>query len=144
MSEQIASVFRPVVEAGWGAQPTSGEGALCGANALRQSLQAQHGVVLSPELVVEAARVVLDPDADPGADPILQGRDNFTGDQLAAVALQCGYRLGVVDVDPATGGYRAFVAGDPAGEEVLWVHHDANHWSSVGPSSNSYVEAQPP
>lgn len=137
-----AKALEPVLRAGWGPQPTSGEGALCGANALHQSLEAQGSQLgefaLARDEVVTAVRTVMPEYADPGhTGRILQSQDNFTADQLSAVANTMGLTLGVVDQHPDTGQLRAYTIGAPTGA-VVWLHHAHNHWSSVGPSQNPF------
>nr|WRW25203.1 CP [Bipolaris maydis chrysovirus 2] len=121
---------------GWGPELTSGEGLLCGARAVHQSLVARSQLEDAPppllDQVLTAVRTALTPEqlelvAAAGEDAVMS---DFTVDQLGAGLRQLGdYRLGVVQDDGTM-----YVHGAGEGQIIL-VHHSAGHWSSIGPAA---------
>jgi len=139
--------FKPVVRNEWGPQPTSGEGLLCGLNALHNSLRDQRptlGQINIDRATLHAALVtVLEETPDPAYadDPgtyIRHAERDFTAEQLAAVAAQVGVRLGVVDTDPGGTDRRAWIVPNGATGATVWVSNQRGHWNSVGPSANRF------
>lgn len=135
VNEEVRQYTDEVVNRGWGVQETSGRNLECGANALYQSLHAHHELMGSPgptrDDVLTALRNSLDPEqreqaANAGV-PVEES--NFTGDQLANALRHLGpYSLGVIDDMDARA--RAWRIGDG---EPIFVRHNANHWSGIGP-----------
>ncbi|WAO97410.1 putative capsid protein [Setosphaeria turcica chrysovirus 1] len=121
---------------GWGPELTSGEGLLCGARAVYQSLVARSQASDTPapllDQVLTAIRTALTPEqqelmATAGEDALLS---DFTVDQLGAGLRQYGdYRLGVVFDD---GTMQVHGGGDG---QIVLVHHSAGHWSGIGPAA---------
>nr|WRW25207.1 CP [Bipolaris zeicola chrysovirus 1] len=121
---------------GWGPELTSGEGLLCGARAVHQSLVARSQVEGTPppllDQVLTAVRTALTPEqlelvAAAGEDAVMS---DFTVDQLGAGLRQLGdYRLGVILDD---GSMQVHGGGEG---QIILVHHGPGHWSSIGPAA---------
>jgi hypothetical protein len=132
---------------GWGPEETSGEGLLCGARALHQSLSAMAAVEGQSGPLLDQVRTALEHAMTPEQTALAEaagvplGVDNFTVDQLAIGLRQLGdYRLGILTSTNGTGD--VMIHGEGDGEVVL-IHHDGrNHWSSIGPSSNVRLRRQ--
>jgi len=128
----------------WGPEQTLGENLECGARALHQSLNnllavdEEHGPLL--DTVRVALRDVMDEDQLEltGLAEVPIGNDNFTVDQLCEGLRQLGdYRLGVIQEEE--GQARLWVHGGGDGQ-IVFVHHQGGHWSSIGPrGSRTYI-----
>ncbi|AWC67508.1 capsid protein [Betachrysovirus aspergilli] len=127
---------------GWGPQPTSGEGMLCGARAIHQSLvsvAAADGE--QAPLFDEVHRALINaltPEQQELATAagVATGDSNFTVDQLTAGLSHLGeYRLGVIHLGERDNPVRLYGGG--TGEIILIAHDGHGHWSGVGPNTTS-------
>lgn len=131
---------------GWGPEPTSGEGMLCGARAVHASLdamaRAEDDIAPLLDTVITAIQNALTPEqrALMDAADVPVTLDNFTVDQLALGVRQLGrYQLGVVESTNGRGTVRVYGPDDDEAELVL-IHHDGRgHWSSIGPGGGKRV-----
>lgn len=124
-----------LIERGWAEQDTSGARLECGANALHQSLTAHHdtvgGKAPTRDEVMTALRASLTPEQRVRAEEagVRIEDNNFTADQMAGALRRFGpYSLGIISGPPERA--NVFAVGDG---EPVFVRHDSNHWSGVGP-----------
>lgn len=137
-----APSFREVTRRGWGVIPTSGEGLMCGARALKASVDALAGVEEAKTRQMDEIAELLINSMDDSEIARAQeagidmSANNFTVDQMSAAAAEMGYRLGIVE-ETNMGNHRAWVHAarrDVSDAPVLYVHNQMGHWSGVGPS----------
>jgi len=133
-----------LAQRGWGPEPTSGEGMLCGARALHQSLSAKSSAAGQPAPLLDQVLTAVQHALTPAQREFVEQHgeavrmDDFTVEQLSAGLRQFGdYRLGVIFNDGTVQ-----VHGPEQGEIVV-VHHDAAHWSSVGPGAMRTIRCRP-
>jgi len=113
--------------------PTSGEGLLCGARAIRGSLAAIGKSVQLPEAMEAICKALTQEQKDAAAAAGVPVTDrDFTADQLAAGLRQLGdYRLVVLHETDA--GVHTFSHGGTEKSTPVLVHNQGGHWSTVGP-----------
>lgn len=114
-------------------KPTSGEGLLCGANALQISL-GDHEMHLTSEHIAEAIRSAMTPEEVEmaAAAGVSLTASNFTADQLARGLQALGnYALYIVNEDEPIATVSRHDNGDERARPV-WVHYKAGHWSGIG------------
>lgn len=152
----VAEVPGPAREAvdraaacGWGPEPTSGEGMLCGARAIQASLdamaKADEEIAPLLDTVITAIQGALTPEqrALMEAADVPVTLSDFTVDQLALGVRRLGrYQLGVIESTNGRGTVRVYGPDDPEAETVL-IHHDGRgHWSSIGPGGGKRVRRE--
>jgi hypothetical protein len=138
-----ATSFSQIAARTWGVIPTSGEGLLCGARALKTSMDALSVAenLHAPQLdqVVETLTGAIATEEDrehADAAGVSIDVNNFTVDQMSVAAERMGYRLGVIEAE-VDGSHRVWLHAGPHttdGDPVVYVHNDNGHWSGVGPS----------
>lgn len=125
--------IRGAAGAGYRLQPTSGEGIICGANALQISLE-QVGARVTNDEVLNAVRGALNRDEVALIESAgIQVTDhNFTADQLARGLSALG-RYALVVVSEDAGGVTAYRVSAGLPDEVpVVVYHRGAHWQGVG------------
>lgn len=144
VQDDVREAVLDIALRGWGPEPTSGEGLLCGARALHQSLVARSSLANEPgpllDQVLTAVQHALTPEQQEFVEQHGEaaGMSDFTVDQLCAGLRQLGdFRLGVIFSD---GGVQVHGPGDG---DIVMVHHEASHWSGVGPGAMRTVRCRP-
>lgn len=117
-----------------GVIPTSGEGLMCGANAIGITLDAM-GEATDRDLIVTALQEALtDEDRERArVGGVSLEYANFTVDQMAAGVAQLGNYDLVVIQETETGAVMTRHGRDDTIRVPVVVHHRDNHWSGVGP-----------
>ncbi|QDB74972.1 MAG: putative coat protein [Coniothyrium diplodiella chrysovirus 1] len=143
VAPDATQTFAQIAARTWGVVPTSGEGLMCGARALKLSMDALHAAENLPappfdEVVdVLTGAIVTDDERERAeAAGVHLDTNNFTVDQMSIAAQRMGYRLGVIDSD-VNGSHRVWLnpaEGSTDGDPVLYVHNEHGHWSGIGPS----------
>lgn len=142
--DEGSTTVEEAAQKGWGPEPTSGDGLLCGARALHQSLT-NIAVATGDDKplfdnVLRAVREALTPEQQNIADlaQVAIGPRDFTVDQLGAGLRRLGdYRLGVVTTIDGRGSLQ--IHGPDTGRIVLVAHDGRAHWSSIGPNTHQQL-----
>ncbi|AKP45147.1 putative coat protein [Fusarium oxysporum f. sp. dianthi mycovirus 1] len=140
-SDNVRAAVQELAEQGMGPAPTSGEGALCGANALHMALQV---VQDTHELTVEAVNEML---RDAVRQTVTtedlgeQATSWYSETQMAAVSRELGYNLTVVE-GKGKGTAVAYSTTDiPDAKHLVVFQLTPGHWEGPG-TTNAHTRVK--
>jgi len=139
-----------IVNQGWGVVETSGEGLMCGAQAIYATLASMNAEGTARQYTFPEVSEALATSLTPAQSELMtmtgeQPTDhNFTADQMAAGLLRLGnYSLRIIQ-ENGDGSVNTYVAGGINPETVeVPVHHSRNHWSGFGTSKYRELAMRP-